>query len=472
MAFSQQSYAGQGIVQPMAIPSGAPALAAGIEKFGSGVSKIIDAYANKKAEDKRKAGVVDGLTKAFTQMGVLDSDAAKTMSYDELVTYGQFLPQLVQQQAAQQQQGFMADAFTASQPQMVEEPLVDNQMIDAARQRRNEASMAYSQSLPPVGSTPPQDDGPSQSFLQQLAPQRIGQDGNYNPDRLPAMSMEDRTPPTSRGEREVGVQAMEEKQAELAARRAQRPQTQAAAEAQPVEAEPTQPEPNPLLEKLNEAQQELDLLEIRQREGDSNIRQETADETNQRFSAALADLVQKYPKASKLAFDMVFDNEDSMTPSERLAYIKYQDEIEARTIPGIGVAPSTDTAKELRMRQTAYEQVNDGVTQLLDMLKIPNRTMNPALRKKAQTIKALLTGALRVPIVGPGAFTDQERELINSVIADPTAVFSMDSRTQAALNTLRDRVRNDRDAYARSIGITIGAGSRRESFNPSTGEIE
>jgi len=471
MAFSRQSYTGQGIVQPMAIPSGAPALAAGIQQFGSGVSKIIDAYANKKAEDKRKAGVVDGLTKAFTQMGVLDSDAAKTMSYDELVSYGQFLPQLIQQQAEQQQQGFMVDAFTASQPQMIEEPLVTNQMIEAARQRRNEASMAYSNSLPQLSATTPQDDGPSASFLQQLAPQRISQGGDYNPDRLPAMSMEDRTAPTSRPTREVGVQAMEEKQAELAARRSQRPQPQA--ETQPAAPQQAaQPQPNPMLEKLNEAQRELDLLEIRQREGDSTMRPETAEEVNQRFSTALAELAQKYPKASKLAFDMVFDNEDSMTPSERLAYIKYQDEIEARTIPGIGVAPSTDTAKELRMRQTAYEQVNDGVTQLLDMLKIPGRTMNPALRKKAQTIKALLTGALRVPIVGPGAFTDQERELINSVIADPTAIFSLDSRTQTALTTLRDRVRNDRDAYARSIGLTIGAGSRRESFNPSTGEIE
>ena len=464
MAFSPQSYQGQGIVQQNVTPRGGEIIGASLANAGQSIAQGFLDY-------KRRSGASKGMRTTLEQLGLLTKEEAESMGFNELMEVSRNAPALLQQQTEQQQQAFISGVFDSSQPQMIEEPLVTNQMIEAARQRRNEASMAYSNSLPQLSATTPQDDGPSASFLQQLAPQRAGQGGDYNPDRLPAMSMEDRTAPTSRPTREVGVQAMEEKQAELAARRSQRPQPQA--ETQPAAPQQAaQPQPNPMLEKLNEAQRELDLLEIRQREGDSTMRPETAEEVNQRFSTALAELAQKYPKASKLAFDMVFDNEDSMTPSERLAYIKYQDEIEARTIPGIGVAPSTDTAKELRMRQTAYEQVNDGVTQLLDMLKIPGRTMNPALRKKAQTIKALLTGALRVPIVGPGAFTDQERELINSVIADPTAIFSLDSRTQTALTTLRDRVRNDRDAYARSIGLTIGAGSRRESFNPSTGEIE
>lgn len=461
MAFSQQSYAGQGIVQPMAIPTGAPALAAGIEKFGSGVSKIIDAYANKKAEDKRKAGVVDGLTKAFTQMGVLDSDAAKTMSYDELVTYGQFLPQLVQQQAAQQQQGFMADAFTASQPQMVEEPLVDNQMIEAARQRRNEASMAYSQSLPSVidaapqapdrspqqpmaagfGQRPSQDDGPSASFLQQLAPQ-VDPPQPVGEDVINQINAPLRRPGGARsGPKQARVQP------------------QAPADNQTATAETSQAQANPLLEKLNEAQQELDLLEIRQREGDSNIRQETADETNQRFSAALADLVQKYPKASKLAFDMVFTDKQTMTPSEQLAFQKYRDEYQARTIPGLGTAPSIATATELRGLQTAYEQVDSGVDRLLEILEKDFKSFSPELRAEANVITGLLTGALRVPITGPGAFSESEKELIDGIVANPTRIFSMDDKTKKSLETLRKRIKESRDTYAKSIGITnIGDG--------------
>lgn len=101
---------------------------------------------------------------------------------------------------------------------------------------------------------------------------------------------------------------------------------------------------------------------------------------------------------------------------------------------------------------------------MLQILNTPNRTITPELRKEANTIKALLTGALRVPIVGPGAFTDPERKLIDSVIPDPTAIFSIDANTKASLITLRNRIKDDRDIYAESIGI----GSIGDSGNEPT----
>ena len=291
------------------------------------------------------------------------------------------------------------------------------------------------------GQRPSHDDGPTASFLQQLAPQvdppqPIGEDV-INQINAPL--------------RRPGGARFGPKQARV--------QPQAPANNQTATAETSQAQANPLLEKLNEAQQELDLLEIRQREGDSSIRQETADETNQRFSSALADLVQKYPKAGKLAFDMVFNRKDARTPSDRLAVQKYQDEYQARTIPGIGTAPSIATATELRGLQTAYEQVDTGVERLLEILEKDFKSFSPELRAEANVITGLLTGALRVPITGPGAFSESEKALSDGIVANPTRIFSMDDKTKKSLQTLRTRIKESRDSYAKSIGITnIGGG--------------
>jgi hypothetical protein len=334
MAFSQQSYAGQGIVQPMAIPSGAPALAAGIQQFGAGVSKIIDAYANKKAEDKRKAGVVDGLTKAFTQMGVLDSDAAKTMSYDELVSYGQLLPQLLQQQTTQQQAGFLSEYLDMQQPQSVAEPAVTNQMIDAARQKVSKANMDYSRSLPPVIDLPAQESGPSQSFLQQLAPQSnepepsmLSQAARALVEPFGAMRMAGEqlggTPDTSRSGVEKAASAL------LTPMGAAR-QLMSVSDKKP---EPTAEEKQAtqesrsrkLFQELEEAQRELDTLEIRMAEDDFNLRPETVAEVNQRFAGSLSELIKKYPKAAGLAYQLAVKPGEAAEPlelneSERKAY--------------------------------------------------------------------------------------------------------------------------------------------------------
>ena len=461
MPYSQQSYQGQGIVTQNVAPRGGEIIGAALADAGRSISQGVMDY-------KRRSGASKGMRMTLEQLGLLSKEEAESMGFAELLEYSKNTPALLQQMTQEQEQGFMRDAFAASQPQMVEDQLVSNQMIEAARMRRDQAETDYNMSLPPVGSFP-QEPEPSTSFLQQIAPQRVAQGGNYRADRMPAMSMEDRTVPSEIKTPELVVQAMEEKQAMLASGRGRKsapptnaPQPQQTAPAQPQVAQ--EPQTNPLLDKLNAAQQELDLLEIRQREGDSTIRQETADETNQRFSSALADLVQKYPKASKLAFDMVFKDKQTMTPSDQLAYQKYQDEFKARTIPGVGVAPSVETAKELRSLHTAFQKVDGGVNRLLQILNTPNRTITPELRKEANTIKALLTGALRVPIVGPGAFTDPERKLIDSVIADPTAIFSIDANTRASLTTLRNRIKDDRDIYAESIGI----GSIGDSGNEPT----
>ena len=454
MPYSQQSYQGQGIVTQNVTPRGGEIIGAALADAGRSISQGVMDY-------KRRSGASKGMRMTLEQLGLLSKEEAESMGFAELLEYSKNTPALLQQMTQEQEQGFMRDAFAASQPQMVEDQLVNNQMIEAARKRVNEAEMTYNQSLPPVfdeptnvpsgavpqplaagfGQRPQQPEGPNASFLQQLMP------ASDPPKPISGDIINQINAPLQRS----GPARSGPKQARV--------QTQPQSQVMPLAPEPLGAQPNSMLEKLNQAQRDLDLLEIRQREGDSSIRQETADETNQRFSAALADLVQKYPKASKLAFDMVFNDKQTMTPSEQLAFQKYRDEYQARTIPGIGTAPTIETANTLRDFQTAYEGVDSGVTRLLQILKTPNRTVTPRLRREAQTIKALLTGALRVNIVGPGAFTEAEQKLIGNVIADPTAIFSIDENTRAALTTLRNRIKDDRDNYAKSIGMTnIGDG--------------
>ena len=236
----------------------------------------------------------------------------------------------------------------------------------------------------------------------------------------------------------------------------------------PIGPEQMPPEP----EEITSMRNKLAELKIQAAEGETTTRPENQAEYQKRIQDFMMEQIKENPAAASFIADQMTGQK--MSPEAQLSYMKYQDDINARTIPGFGVAPSAQTAKDLRDLHSAYEQVDTGVTRLLEILDTPGKRTNLDLRAEANTITGMLTGALRVPITGPGAFSDSEREMIEKIVQNPTSLWGLDSTKRKALETLRSRIKGSRDSFAKSIGLQPGGASTqtRMRYNPSTGKFE
>jgi hypothetical protein len=75
-----------------------------------------------------------------------------------------------------------------------------------------------------------------------------------------------------------------------------------------------------------------------------------------------------------------------------------------------------------------------------------------------------LQGLLRTPILGPGAVSDSERALLQDIVANPTAIFSMSSRNEARLNELMKTI--DRGVASKAKGFGLTTERQKLGFTP------
>jgi hypothetical protein len=138
-------------------------------------------------------------------------------------------------------------------------------------------------------------------------------------------------------------------------------------------------------------------------------------------------------------------------------------------VPGLGSALTEDDAKYLKEQKGTVEGVKSGLDELSKLGNKSWSSINPNDRAKAQLIKQSLIGALRLPLTGPGAMNEGERALLENIIADPTAVFSLDSNNKTKLKALADRLDSmlGEQAQARGIqGLQQSKGPAKIDFTP------
>jgi hypothetical protein len=82
-------------------------------------------------------------------------------------------------------------------------------------------------------------------------------------------------------------------------------------------------------------------------------------------------------------------------------------------------------------------------------------------------IKATITplkGKLRLPLIGPGAVSEYEQEILAEAIADPTKIFSLESANLKKLRTLKAIVERSPKIHGDTLGLfrysPIGAGGQ------------
>lgn len=461
MAFSQQTYTGQGIVQPTERSRVGEFLGAGLAGLGQSIGRGIEKFAERKEEMKKREQFKKGTITALAALGA-DEDLMKGMEATELAAYAQMYPEIAAQREREEAQGFYSDMLTAYQPQQVERDFGPD--ISAAEQRLIEAQQA---GFRPEFKFP--------SKYEQVAPSEgfskfVPQGTTAGTFRTPlADVIESEMPAPRRG---IQLFTSDQSRAAMMKRRPtetptpQAPQPAAAAPTPQVDSQafqrPSTPMgPEPALEPSPEVQQaarDLEAIRIQAAEGDT--RPETSQEVMRRVSQNIPELVEKYPTQAKNLYDTLYPKQDKLTPTEQISLMKLEREIGASTVTGYGVAPSPEIAKEFREVLISATEAQTGIKRLLEINEMDSPWTSLDLRSEAGVLQGTLQGALRREIVGPGAVTESEQKLLKSIIRDPTKFWSLSSSNKTALETLLKKVERGLAKNAEVISWQQTAGTQ------------
>lgn len=127
--------------------------------------------------------------------------------------------------------------------------------------------------------------------------------------------------------------------------------------------------------------------------------------------------------------------------------ILYQEKIANKTVQNFGVAYNERQAKKLEEKVESALKIQRSVNHIMavgrDISKID-------FKRKAEinTNINMLVGNLRLPVVGPGPLTDEERKFLFSIIGNPTDLFSYENLEIHKLKTLKSIILKELDFNA------------------------
>lgn len=118
-----------------------------------------------------------------------------------------------------------------------------------------------------------------------------------------------------------------------------------------------------------------------------------------------------------------------------------------------GAARNEQAANKVSESLIDYRTAKSLLSTIKEIAKSPAKSVRPGLIAEAQTSAAALKGKLRGAIVGPGAVSESEWKLLNSIVQDPTEFFALDVKTQSKLNALDKLLDNNMYNTAKAYGI-------------------
>jgi hypothetical protein len=92
---------------------------------------------------------------------------------------------------------------------------------------------------------------------------------------------------------------------------------------------------------------------------------------------------------------------------------------------------------------------------------------SPKIKAEADQLARSVQGALRLDILGPGTVSDPDRKLLESIVRNPTDIFSLQSSNIKSLEGLLSRATNGITTRAQSLGLqalTPQSGQSRSSL--------
>lgn len=158
----------------------------------------------------------------------------------------------------------------------------------------------------------------------------------------------------------------------------------------------------------------------------------------------------------KAALEALSGGGQDLSGADLMALPKEQRELYVQG-PGFrGLAYTAEGAKAIRDSSGTVNGALHSIDKLLNLSKTNGREFLPSEAKaQAQALQAMLKGALRTEIVGPGAVNESEWKLLNDIVADPTKVMQLDGNTRVRLETLKETLIDGLRSKAAAQGIKI-----------------
>jgi len=129
-----------------------------------------------------------------------------------------------------------------------------------------------------------------------------------------------------------------------------------------------------------------------------------------------------------------------------------------------GVAPTEKEASDFREQ---YSNVLESKRNIGRLLEIANMgalaQQDPVIKSEAEQLAKAAQGAMRLEIIGPGTVTDRDRALLESIVRNPTDIFSLKSSNVKALTSLLERAGSGLESKAKALGLQSAGGSQAQS---------
>ena len=136
------------------------------------------------------------------------------------------------------------------------------------------------------------------------------------------------------------------------------------------------------------------------------------------------------------------------------ARAKGAEDLRERSVPGFeGTAPTKEEAIKFRDLTSNNDQILSGVREIARLSTQAGASVDPKTRARIETVQNFLVGKLRLPMTGPGAFTDDERKFVRNTIGNPATIFSLSSVERTKLEELITRLTGDIDTTAAGLGL-------------------
>ena len=113
--------------------------------------------------------------------------------------------------------------------------------------------------------------------------------------------------------------------------------------------------------------------------------------------------------------------------------------------------------------RTEANDVADAITSLKKLEDMGNLgpfdKFSPAQKAQAEVLQQSTVGKLRAAVLGPGIINEQERAIMERMIANPTDFLSLNARNMASLQALRNSMTSSVNRKGVSLGLKNAAPS-------------
>jgi hypothetical protein len=180
--------------------------------------------------------------------------------------------------------------------------------------------------------------------------------------------------------------------------------------------------------------------------------------------AARADSADARAKAQQLIGQLEVSRGEHRVKSAEAAAKNFEAKREL-FVPGANdFAWSKEGAQKMNELIATSSSAIDGISDLLTLSEKKGSSVSNEDRAKADTTARLVRAYLRVPVLGPGAVTETEHAIMEQIVADPTAIFSLDSTNKMRLKTLVQKLDDNVYVQGKAYGLNMPKVNRFENL--------